>query len=64
MSTVARSGTEGVPAQAAAPAAGYVTPLGHAWSAYQAHRGDCSQCTNSVWRCPDGNELWNAVTGA
>lgn len=31
------------------------------WNAYQTHRRSCSQCQTSVWRCAEGNELWNAV---
>lgn len=31
------------------------------WNAYQAHRSGCSQCQTSVWRCAEGNDLWNEV---
>lgn len=31
------------------------------WAAYQSHRDVCSQCQTSVWRCAEGNDLWNAV---
>lgn len=31
-----------------------------AWNAYQAHLRSCSQCPNAVWRCAEGDELWNA----
>jgi len=34
-------------------------PSRAAWTAYQDHRRGCSQCTHSVWRCAEGNELWN-----
>lgn len=34
------------------------------WEAYTAHRGGCHKCQTSVWRCSEGNELWNAVIGA
>lgn len=30
-----------------------------AWAKYQAHRGDCPQCQGAVWRCADGNRMWN-----
>ncbi|MEE4541026.1 hypothetical protein V2S66_03460 [Streptomyces sp. V4-01] len=35
-----------------------------AWAAYQHHRGLCHQCRESLWRCPDGNELWNSFITA
>lgn len=35
-----------------------------AWDEYQTHRRACPQCTTSVWRCADGNALWNGYIEA
>jgi hypothetical protein len=35
-----------------------------AWDTYQAHRRDCPQCQTSVFRCADGNILWNGYIAA
>jgi hypothetical protein len=53
-----RLDTAAVPAQAA-PLMPRTSARRAAWSAYQDHLHGCSQCTNSVWRCAEGNELWN-----
>lgn len=32
-----------------------------AWQTYTAHRLACSQCRSSVFRCGEGDDLWNGV---
>lgn len=33
-----------------------------AWAAYQAHVRRCHQCRDTLWRCVEGNGLWNDFT--
>jgi hypothetical protein len=45
------------------PRPAVTNPRAAAWGEYQAHRNGCPQCMTSVWRCAQGNELWNAYLG-
>lgn len=54
-----RLDTGHVPAQPEAGEQPPTSPRRVAWTTYQTHLHGCSQCTNSVWRCATGNELWN-----
>jgi uncharacterized cupin superfamily protein len=50
--------------QDAAAAARTASPPALTWETYQAHRRGCNKCQTSVWRCTEGDELWNAYLKA
>ncbi|WNI15230.1 hypothetical protein [Actinacidiphila sp. ITFR-21] len=40
------------------------SPRNAAYRTYLSHVADCPQCTQSVFRCADGDRLWDAYTAA
>ncbi|MEV6013891.1 hypothetical protein AB0M29_45125 [Streptomyces sp. NPDC051976] len=40
------------------------SPQATAWDTYKTHADGCTQCQTSVWRCKEGDRLWNTYIQA